>query len=471
MDNGFEALYGSFLATKGVSMTVCGFAQTFSLFKLSFANELSLNSTVRKNLSRLAYLWIIAELLKLLSPIPATALIAQEVKTDFGQTDCIELTQLDVPSDRKWPDVDVEAGVAELIFGNSIGILRSQISDPLEATTAIMAPQLVGAVDDGDTIVGAGFVTDIVTDCKCPTTTLKVTDLEEAGLPVEISADMKARADSLSDRYQATSMVNHVKRTAEGVSLFTILANTPLCGGRSMKSYPVCKTTFSNHRHCTVEMRYMTDGTPASIAQENVKIREIGEPANIDWVYSAMVSILGNQTADYELASTVPGVVNPLMYWTTSDLLSINPSLFEYGLETTFTILLRAGMQRTFNHQGNKCTRNVVLPQDSSLTIQKYGLQTVQAMLSLQLIFTAIAIIAFLPWLLAESPIGPAVRAVHESIYFTALLADSNFSENIRNLCNAPTFAIWQGLDTIVRVGEAVETVDEDVGRYVINSS
>ena len=77
--------------------------------------------------------------------------------------------------------------------------------------------------------------------------------------------------------------------------------------------------------------------------------------------------------------------------------------------------------------------------------------------------------LAYIPWMLNSSPAGPAIRAVKESIYFTTLLSDSNLGDNIRGLCNAQTFSIWQALDVRVRVGEHVESIDEDVGHITMD--
>jgi hypothetical protein len=140
-------------------------------------------------------------------------------------------------------------------------------------------------------------------------------------------------------------------------------------------------------------------------------------------------------------------------------------------METMFTIILRGAIQRTYSTEGVQCVRNIVIADQSKLTIAEYGYQCAVAALTIQLIFSLVSFIAFLPWLANQAPVGPAMRAVKDFIYFTTLLGDSNYSDNIRNLCNAQTFAIWQGLDVIVRVGEAVDTQDEDMGRITMDKT
>jgi hypothetical protein len=287
--------------------------------------------------------------------------------------------------------------------------------------------------------------------------------------------DVLAKALDFQATANSISMISAITRekTAESdkVLLTATFTNTALCGGYDVLSFPVCKTEFFNHNNAIVEMKYMTDGTPASIAQDVATLREVKEPASLDWLENAMVAIMDGPVTGYQLPATVPGMINPLLYWTTSNLLAINPSLLEAGLETMYVILLRAGIQRTYSTDGSTCVRNIVLENKSTLKIEPYGLDTVLVMLSVQMILTCLSVFAFLPWIFNTAPVAPAIRAVRENIYFTTLLADSNFSDNIRNLCNAPTYAIWQGLDQVVRVGEAVDTVEEDVGRISMDKT
>ena len=112
MDSGYSAFFGYQLATRGRSMGVIGFSQASSTFKMSYANDLSLNSSVRKILNRLALVWTITELLKLITPIGATSMYADIVRVDQGTVNCIHYGQLGQPVDRKFPTIDVEFGVA-----------------------------------------------------------------------------------------------------------------------------------------------------------------------------------------------------------------------------------------------------------------------------------------------------------------------------------------------------------------------
>jgi hypothetical protein len=147
----------------------------------------------------------------------------------------------------------------------------------------------------------------------------------------------------------------------------------------------------------------------------------------------------------------------------------MNPSFITAGLETMWVIVTRAAIQRSYSHAGAICTRRITINSQSVVKIYKYGVQTSMAILIIQLCFVGMAAAAFIPWLLNPKPVGPAVRVVREASYFTTLLSDSNFSDGLRGLANSPTYAVWQALDLIVRVGEAMDSIDDDVGHIAMD--
>jgi hypothetical protein len=466
MDSGLSAFFGFQMGTRGRSMAVIGFSQSTSIFKWSFANDLSLNSTVRKILNRLAVVWAITEFLKLITPIGASALHSDIVRVDEGTVNCILFTQNGHPVDRKWPNVRTELGFAELIFGKSIGKLRSE--EAVDITTAIIGPQLTGVVSDGDTIVGDGFLIDILTNCRCSVDDT-VDSLKAVGVPDAQAASFRAEITG-SDR-RNWYLVNHLAHNGtDAMIVYSAVLNTALCGGYETTSTPICITDFSNHKKATIMMEYMTDGTTASIAQKFAFIRDIGDAANVDvWAFDALQNILGSGVTKFPMPSQVPGTLTSLMWWTSTDLMCIDPALLEAGLETLFTMLFRAGIQRTYNTDGATCVRNVIDESQTILYMYSYGVDSSLAALIIQLIFNGMAAVAYIPWLFSNIPVGPAIRAMNESIYFTALLADSNLSDNLKGLCNAPTHAIWQSLDIVVRIGESIMTQDEAVGHITMD--
>jgi hypothetical protein len=92
------------------------------------------------------------------------------------------------------------------------------------------------------------------------------------------------------------------------IEITSVLTGATVCGGRNASDppVPVCKTNISNIRHAIIEVTYMTDGTPASIATKAVKIRELGQPANMTWMYYGLLSMIGTDSA-IRLPPTFPG--------------------------------------------------------------------------------------------------------------------------------------------------------------------
>lgn len=466
LNDGAAALFGYRLASKhGYSLAVCGFMQASSIGKWTFCNELSLNSTCRKLLTRITIIWVILDFLKILTPLSATALIKEQLRIDSGTIDCFLFEIDDKLQDRQWPTINSTAGFAELIFGTALGEVRSEF--PLNVTRQVMAPQIVGAVQDGDTIAGNGTGIDILTSCGCSAGTnyTNVMEVNAELSNVELSNDNAIAMYAQFKDMSGLGFVNYITDpTDTGFNMTTMIHGSPICGDDDFH-IPVCVTRFFNHTKLDVEIRYMTDGTPASIAAEAVFIRKLHENlTDFNAPHFALKTILGGQISSFEMFATIPGVMNPLLWWTTPNLLATDPALLDAGLETTFTMLIRAGMQRTYDIKGSTCVKNVADEGKSKLTMRDYGVTVSTVILAYQLACSCIAVLCFIPWLFVSDPIGPSVRILKEEIYFNTLVHTSSINSGFWELCNAPQHMIWQALDIIMRVGETIQTTAEDVG-------
>ncbi|KAH9244035.1 hypothetical protein BASA81_018591 [Batrachochytrium salamandrivorans] len=462
LDDGASAWFGSCLTfPKGFSLSVCGFFQASSFSKWSFAAQLSLNSTCRSLFSRISVIWIILEMMKWLTPISATAMSGSSLHMDSGKVECIVYSQSGAPFDRQWPTVSTEAGFAELIFGSSLGILRSETS--ANQTTFVMSPQIIGVVNDGDTIIGSGFLTNIQTSCNCISN--NITGVMSAGLSNTTAAELLAAHGTLGFDLGIASNIDLSKNLTK-ITIKTMLSGTLICGGRNATYVPICTTVLSNHMKGTVIMSYMTDGTTASIAPNKVGIRSIDGVADIQtWLSAATTTILGGITTAIPLPSTIPGVLNPLLWWASPNLMTVDPALIEGGIETMFSILLRAAIQRTYSAHGDVCGRNIAVEARSIITMSAYGVNVAFCILSFQLAVSVLATLAFIPWLRSSRPIGAGVRAVKEPVYFTTLLNSSSVCQGFDQLCNAQIHAIWQHLDVVVKIGEPIGSHSESIGR------
>nr|KAJ3421773.1 hypothetical protein HK105_002330 [Polyrhizophydium stewartii] len=466
LDGGASAFFGEKLASKrGYSLAVCGFLQVSTFLKLPFANQLSLNSTCRKLLARSSLLWITLHAILWLTPLTATALRGNIIRQDQGHVKCLMYRQTGQVVDRNWPTLVVENGVSEFIFGSALGVMRSENPD-VNLTTAIMAPQYIGDLGDGDKLVGEGFTADISTECRCAPTT-DLTGLASVGVPANIAPTLLSELSVLGT---VEGMANAFINGTSSLKIITMLSHTYLCGGTNGTNpfVPVCFTEISNHRHATIMVQYMSDGTTASIAPRLVEVRTLSEPADLQyWLSNAMNAILEGPFSHTRLPPTFPGTVNPLLWWATPNLIAIDPSLIEAGIEAMFAVLLRAGVQRTYISEGDTCVHNMEILGVSSLDLVAYGANIAIFILSFQLFVTGISSLCFAPWLLSPNPIGPAVRLTRDPVYFTLMLNSSNIITGTEMLCNAPPHTIWQAYDTIVRVGEPFGTRDDPMFGHI----
>jgi hypothetical protein len=137
-NEGLAVYFGRQITSKrGYSIAICGFWNASPFQKLTFANELSLSSKCRKQLSRLSYVWIMLSAMKIFIPFSAISLTQDVGRTMDGTTSCIEYSQYGVPNDRVWPNINVTVGTAEYVFGSALGYLRSENSGKFFSFTLI----------------------------------------------------------------------------------------------------------------------------------------------------------------------------------------------------------------------------------------------------------------------------------------------------------------------------------------------
>ncbi|TPX32471.1 hypothetical protein SmJEL517_g04483 [Synchytrium microbalum] len=392
LNDAAAAYFGFRLCSKGgISFVVTGFLQVSTYKKFNFASNLSLNSTCRSLLAKISLIWISIEALKLLTPISATALRTKTNRIESGSVHCIVYEEVGAPA---------------------LGVVRSEVT--ADYTTAVMSPQIIGAVNDGDGIVSSGFSTDVFTNCSC-TPFANSTGFEVVGVPLSASSSLLSRWSAVTSPIGFGNVILH---NSSVVTIYSAFSGLPICGGNSTAFVPVCRTTFSNHSQAKVYTDYMTDGTTASIAQKTVELQNITGPAITDpWLVSALTTILNGPANTINLTPTIPSVLSPLLWWTSGDLISVDPSMIEAGLETTFTILLRAGMQRTYATSGQSCIVQVNDPQSSVLSMEPYGVYVTMVFLSVQLLFSILSLCCFCHWIWSEVPIFPGIRAMREPIW------------------------------------------------------
>jgi hypothetical protein len=214
----------------------------------------------------------------------------------------------------------------------------------------------------------------------------------------------------------------------------------------------------------------MTDGTPASIAANRVDVREYGDKANITWMYQALINLLGTPLNVIPLPAAYPGATNSIVWWTTTNMQTMSYAFLAAGIETSWSMISRSAIHRTFTASGQHCTQNVVDPNVFILRISETGYTFGMIFAIGQMIAVALAIGGCVPWIISRVPISPAVRLACDGTYFVMMLGRKLATANTDNLRSSmETDLIWQQLDTIVRVGESKKTTDDpDFGSIVI---
>ena len=470
LNDGASAFFGyQICSRKGLSAAVCGFYFEHPLNKTLFANSLLLSSKVKKQLTWLSVLWVLLYLFEWVLPLTPIGIEAEGLRTNAGAVPCVVYGQDYAPYERLMPTVVYESGVSEVIFGSSLGILRSEVPG-VNITTAVIAPQIIGAVSDGDTILGKGFTIDISTTCTCQHLTA-ASDLVSA--QHMLLADATNLYNAYSTLNNAFGIASRVYSSSTEITIITALAGTPLCGGVNGTTTlaPVCNTTMQNHYFAEIMVSYMTDGTPASIAAKSVGIISTTDAADIStWASTAITNVLGGVVSASSLPNLVPGVMNPLFWWTTPNLIAIDFALLDAGIETMFAILFRGSVQRTYSAKGTSCTSNVHHVGYSVVTFNGSFFWVAVFCLCIQLAISLIAVIAFLPWILSERPVGPGVRLIRDKSYCITVITQSSLLDDAVDLSNAPSASVWQLLDVDVRLGESLNTVgDPDYGTMILD--
>jgi hypothetical protein len=78
------------------------------------------------------------------------------------------------------------------------------------------------------------------------------------------------------------------------------------------------------------------------------------------WVYQSLINLMdGRNNTNLRMPTTIPGSINCLMWWSTSNLQGISSPLLDAGVETLYTMLLRLSMQRSFTFDITRCIQNV----------------------------------------------------------------------------------------------------------------
>ena len=99
-----------------------------------------------------------------------------------------------------------------------------------------------------------------------------------------------------------------ITNTTDDIKIINFFSGLNTCGGKKELDLPyVCETHIYDHKYCTVQAKFMTDGTPASIAANRVDRLDDGVPADLNRLAYAYKSIMNGSISSYSLSFTFPG--------------------------------------------------------------------------------------------------------------------------------------------------------------------
>ena len=330
---------------------------------------------------------------------------------------------------------------------------------------------MTGIVGAGDTIIGPGYSGYIDTSCKCM----------NISSPSMISNGIL----TLQDQQEAIKHINEISPyllvantsgavansdVSNGIITHMIIGNVRLCGGYSFEYAPVCTTNMSSFTNADVASTFQTDGTTASISLVNSEVYDVYsvQTASNAEFRDAWNNMLSPGVA-HTLETTVPAMLPALLWWASPDLLALDPALIAGGIETLNSIILRAAVQRSFDTLGTSCPRYANQAGLAIISLEIWGQVILYVNGGVQLFFSLLALSLSCTWFFATSPIAPAIRLIHDPTYFMTLLADSPFTIFLNGTNNAPKHVIWQALDTVGRLGETLDTLNEQIGHIKID--
>jgi hypothetical protein len=464
---GLVVYFGHLLARKeGCTLVICGFVQGHSWERVRFGHNLSFKCKQRKMLIYLGLVEIVHALTILLAFFTPTQFRTELRRVDSNILPCLQYSADDLPIDRGFPTITQAFGTSERSFESAFGLLRSG-DDSLDYTTFAMSPQALESTVDGSFIFGPGITHRISTKCRCST------DMIEDLLNAEVGPQFTEYfSENIRTYFAEIGMINSVEFDGDKILISTAITGTAMCGSKENIVSPVsvCKTTISHARNSTLSVLYMSDGRSNLAVPKKVSIKSEGSSISIEPMYRGFLSLM-EERSTLLLPSLYPGALNPLVGYSSPNMQALSPALLEAGMESTFSVISKLVIQRTYRTKGVMCQQSVFSETDVHINISSLGFITGMLFAVIELSFTLFSVGFYYFWLVAEYPIYPAILLVESSIYFTAMLGKSRFVKGLEEgVFKSISAEIWYQLDSTARIGESIYTLeDPDYGDIILD--
>ncbi|KAJ2999348.1 hypothetical protein HDV02_003129 [Globomyces sp. JEL0801] len=353
LDEGVTILVGYLMTRKrGYSIAVFGYCHSNIFEKVSFLSKISGRNKMRKIFSRITYIYTFQLMAGLLVPFIPPFIEYNTHHLDYENgVQCLAYHDRSAIFDRGSPTLNTQFGIGEVIFGKSIGKLRSE--ELVDKTLFMMPPQMLDFTKEVHTITGPGLSAQVYSKCNCQTRKT-VEDFTLLGWDAQRSPELI----QMSEADGGTNMLNYIKESNNTIILSTIISGTHSCGGNSiLHPIPItCETVIDKFNTVVVGISQIPDsGISAQFTPGYTENCIVKRSANITTLKESLSLFLGGDYSFNNLPSSYPSALNPLLWWTTLNTQSTIPTFVDAGIETTVSIILRAAIQRSFPVKGISC--------------------------------------------------------------------------------------------------------------------
>ncbi|KAJ3194120.1 hypothetical protein HDU82_002566 [Entophlyctis luteolus] len=378
-----------------------------------------------------------AEVIKVRAPITATGISAMAIQSSYGLMSCVEFFS-DTMFDRKYPTIESSIASLEFALGDSFGCIRAERTCDDGKTWMISGPQIDGILDTSDVMIGTGIQTSLSSSCTCAT------------------------SDEL---YFGANDTISVVQTKIELSSSEIISELLVRGSYicSLGQVATCKTLISNITTIIVTSTFSTDGSAASMSLIQVESNLVlEEPVSIPALGLAISAIFGLNASQ---TVTPAGFLNYAFQMVGNADETVRDSLISAAVEAMYAVLIRAGIRRTFDAQGTRCNRVITRSDQTGVLLNSRGYVAIYFVASLQFVLSAASFGLAVSWYFNKAPLSPAIRAIRNPMYLLALICNSKFATLLEGTANAKKEnEIWKKLDVVAKLGEDIETVDDDIG-------
>jgi hypothetical protein len=143
----------------------------------------------------------------------------------------------------------------------------------------------------------------------------------------------------------------------------------------------------------------------------------------------------------------------------------------EAGLETTWAMIARIALQRSYTVKGNTCLSSVISEHVTFFIRAQDKVNLFVAFIVIEFFAQLLAFLAYVPWLRAANPCAPGIRFIEDDVYLSQMVIKSPHASRFLSAnATMDTREMWQGFDKKVKIGESKKSQeDPEFGLLVLD--